>query len=72
MFKGVGMRTPRKRAEQIGTVPAGFADGIAYVPSAGVPATDKQKGEYHDRAMAAEPKVGPHGLDAKPFAVKGA
>lgn len=34
-----GLRSPRKRALEIGTEPSGFAGGIAYDPTAGVPAS---------------------------------
>lgn len=73
-FKGAaasGVGSSRKRALEIGTKPSGFEGGIDYVPDAGVPATEPQKGAYNDRAMAAQPKVGLHGADVKPFAVKG-
>lgn len=34
-----GLRSPRKRALEIGTAPAGFASGVPYDATAGVPAS---------------------------------
>lgn len=46
-----GLRSPRKRALEIGTAPSGFAENATgpYSPSVGVPASHVAAGKYDDK-----------------------
>lgn len=64
--------TPRNRALDIGTAPAGFAGGIAYDPKAGVPqGTPGQGGKYRDPAEAAQPRAGGSNTQRRSFKTGG-
>ena len=71
MHKGPGTRTPRTRAEQIGTASQGFTpetyDATAGVPTgAGMPTS-----KYKDAADAAQPKAEPRAAHGVPFKITG-
>jgi len=61
-------RTPRSRALEIGTNPAGF-EGDTPVDSAGIPVGHPSHGEYHDSACdtpaSKAPALQPQGVPFK-------
>ena len=61
-------RTPRTRAEEVGTDPAGFRADVSYDATVGLPAGMKRSGgQYDDRAEAAQPQAGKRPSDPTPF-----
>lgn len=61
-------RTPRTRAEELGTDPAGFRADVSYDSVNGVPTSMKRPGgKYEDRAEAAQPVPGRRHSDPTPF-----
>jgi hypothetical protein len=71
MFKGAGLRTPRKRAEEIGTTSKGYEGQVGYNPVLGVPEIlGMPTGEYSEAAKSAHPKEGGSPQHLNPFTVK--
>jgi hypothetical protein len=64
-------RTPRNRALEVGSNPAGFRPGVPYNNQGGHPTgVGYPGGSYKDEAEAAQPRAVPPSPHAKPFAVK--
>jgi hypothetical protein len=68
---GVGLRTPRTRAVEIGTASAGFEGQLTYNSQRGVPDSAPYPiGEYKNNAEAALPKAGSSPVIPTPFTLK--